>query len=484
MIKHKLIEILSTFDKNEFADFEKFTNSPFFNEGRNYLPVVKALKAFFPTFNDVKFTKEILFNQIYAGEKFNENKLNIAFSRLYNMSEDFLAAKRLKEDNFGKNKYILEAFLEKKLYRAFEKKMAAANNSINNESGFSEKYFEEKSILHRIDADKIFSNDELYQRKEDLLKRTEYTLYSMINRMILCRYDLTIFENEFGKSFDTGIVNEYFKVVDIEQILKCLKDSGSEYYAAMAMKYYGILLRMPCSNEIYSDFKELFYSNVDSLGNDEKFVYYNNMSAYCIRKSNEGDKDFDLELLNIYKEMLERNVISHNSADFIELQHYRNMLLTALDANDISFIEMLLDKYSDKLNPEHKNDMINFTRAKMHFARSEFEQSLNFASKVNHEFFLFKIDIRTLLLQLYFQLGYYEELFSLIDSFRHFISASSDISESRKTRFLNFLRFTNSIAKAVIEKDDLKLQKINEELDSGGDVALVPWLQSRIKITS
>lgn len=481
MIEHKLLDVLRTFNEIEFSEFDKFLRSPFHNDGRNYSGVLKGLKKYYPAFDNKNFTKENLFRESYPGEKFNGNKINIAFSRIYKGALEFMAFNSLKTNDFESNRLILTELNRRKLYSRFDKLLNETANLIKPNSDFSERYFEEKSLLYRIAAEKIFSAEEVYTRKIEIAKRTEYTLYSVINKIIMCRYDLSLFQNEFGSDYDSGFSGLFFKDVNIENILENLKTSGSVYYSILALKYYGLLLRTPCDENIYSKYKDLFYSQLENLSFSEKYVYFNNMAGFCIGKSNDGHKAYDDELMKIYREMLQHELFGHTPEEYFDLSHYRNMLLSALDINDLEFIDDLINKYSKRLNPQFRDDMINYSKAKLLFAKNQTDASLNYASKVKQDFFLFKPDIKILLLQLYFDSGFYEELFSLIDSFKHFISGSSDISDARKARYMNFLKHLSAITKLKIHFDDEKKTKIAKELESAHDIALKSWLLGKIQ---
>jgi len=52
--KLKLIQLLSSFTKEEFKEFEKFILSPYFNSSRNLHPLYLALKKYYPNLSDLK----------------------------------------------------------------------------------------------------------------------------------------------------------------------------------------------------------------------------------------------------------------------------------------------------------------------------------------------------------------------------------------------------------------------------------------------
>ncbi|MBK7255286.1 MAG: hypothetical protein IPI04_15600 [Ignavibacteria bacterium] len=66
----KLIQNLKTFTKDEIKLFERFVASPYFNNGRNYLPFLKELRNHYPDFKDLKgkLTSESVYKTISRKE--------------------------------------------------------------------------------------------------------------------------------------------------------------------------------------------------------------------------------------------------------------------------------------------------------------------------------------------------------------------------------------------------------------------------------
>lgn len=64
-----------------------------------------------------------------------------------------------------------------------------------------------------------------------------------------------------------------------------------------------------------------------------------------------------------------------------------------------------------------------------------------------------KINSKNLLIMLYYELNFLEELFSLIDSYKHFINRKNDISQNIKERCLPFLNNTSNLLKIKLSED-------------------------------
>ena len=82
--------------------------------------------------------------------------------------------------------------------------------------------------------------------------------------------------------------------------------------------------------------------------------------------------------------------------------------------------------------PEYRENMKNYSYARLYFEKGQFDEALNFLSKVKYDNFALKYDIRVLMLRIYYELHYTEEALSLIDTFRHFIAENKSLSQQKK----------------------------------------------------
>ncbi|MDQ3021861.1 MAG: hypothetical protein M3R36_15010 [Bacteroidota bacterium] len=92
----KLIQTLKTFTKDENKNFVKFVASPYFNKGRNYIPLLNELQKFYLDFEDERLTSEYLYKKIYPGRKFNKQVMWNQVSQLEKLAIEFLRQTGLK----------------------------------------------------------------------------------------------------------------------------------------------------------------------------------------------------------------------------------------------------------------------------------------------------------------------------------------------------------------------------------------------------
>jgi hypothetical protein len=138
--------------------------------------------------------------------------------------------------------------------------------------------------------------------------------------------------------------------------------------------------------------------------------------------------------------MIAKGLYSYSAGGEFIPRIFRNIVHTALMVRQYKWLESFLSVYLQKIPEDSRNNMGNMAKAMMFFEKREYEKSLSIISKIDYEIFHFKIDIKNLQMKIYYELGYFEELLSAIDSYRHFIANNKFISERYKaicTEFVN-----------------------------------------------
>src|SRR5690606_8526792 len=88
--------------QEELKSFEKFILSPYFTRGRDVSGFFSQIKKIYPDFKSSKINKEIFFNELFPGEKYNQKKLkNLSFELTY-LAEQFLISESLKKNESEK----------------------------------------------------------------------------------------------------------------------------------------------------------------------------------------------------------------------------------------------------------------------------------------------------------------------------------------------------------------------------------------------
>jgi hypothetical protein len=131
MINLKLIDILNTFTEAEFKDFIKFTCSVYFNRGRNYIPLLKTLKIFYPNFSNPKLTKAYLYKILYPGKEYNDQVMRNMLSGLLKICEQFIVTNKIKSDRTDYITILADELKNRMLFKLSENYINKSKNELS-----------------------------------------------------------------------------------------------------------------------------------------------------------------------------------------------------------------------------------------------------------------------------------------------------------------------------------------------------------------
>lgn len=472
MKETKLIELLSTFTKSELKNFVKFTESPYFMGDRNVTPLLNAIRQYHPSFEAKDFTIEKIYAKLYGNEKFNQGKIRTLISDLYKMAEEFLAHNRFKKNHAEKGFYISAELKERKLEKLFFKSLKIIEqkieeNKLDSFNGFSDK---EKTEAMQIE---YFSGKNNWE--ESIQHRTfhsESFILTFFMKYLRTQRFKYIAKKIYKHEIKNELIDAFEKNINIDSILKELKEKNYAYYPLLAMYNYVYKIALDSSTDKdYAEFKSLVMRNMPMFNRAERYMLMHDLIAYCIEKDN-----FKKEALNLYMYMLDNNVYTMFENEYLQALSYRTFIYIATGINEYLLIEEFINRHTDKLKPEYRENMKHYAYAYMYFSKKEFEKSLVNISKVKYQVFLFKADVKNLMLKIFYELNLYEQAASMLDTYKHYIQSSNEVSEHLKKIHSEFLIFFNRIIKIKstgIKKD---LDAVTIEILKNNSVVSKKWL--------
>jgi hypothetical protein len=120
--------------------------------------------------------------------------------------------------------------------------------------------------------------------------------------------------------------------------------------------------------------------------------------------------------------------------------------------------------------------MENLAMANLLFEKGKFEEALERLSKIPYDVFIYKVDIKNLMLRIYYELNLYESAFSMINAFRNFLASSEEISGGFKTQQMNFLNFYNKLLKMKADNKNEDAGFLLKEMEKKDSLASKQWL--------
>ncbi|MEO6695443.1 MAG: hypothetical protein ABIY50_13360 [Ignavibacteria bacterium] len=472
MQNQKLINLLKSFDAGEFRQFRDFIYSPAFTKNKNVIALFEELKTFYPDFNSDKLTDENLFINIFKDEKFDYFKIKNTISDLLVLGKEFLSFTKYKKDNFLKEKFLLEELRIRNLDMIYEQTYKAAIKHLDETKVKDENYFLKKTEM----TDEVTSfyspkepnvNFHLTQEKLDM-----FVSYSVTK--LLKIYNIILHE-KYQNNYD-------FNMRMFENIMDYLKSTKIENNPTLHVYYYIILLETEKADKYFYELKKLKKKYKDQLSDYDNYMIYLHMDGYCATAYNEfGRTDLLKEQFILTKE--------NTSYDSVQLgkilyPDFLNQIKKAVKVNEFEWADDYIRNFKDNLTAE-KQSTLNFCYGIISYKKGDLDEALDYFSKANFPNFIIKVQVKILLLQLYYEKKYYDQANSMIDTFRHYLSREKLIQNSIKSPILEFVKITGNLIKynSGIEDKDLnyKLNKIKTEIEnlSSNRFGIKLWLIER-----
>ena len=108
-----LITFLSSLDKSELREFDKFIHSPFHNNRSEVSRYFDVLKKFHPQFTGREFSKHHIFSLLYPGTSYKDDVLRRLSSNLLKAGEEFGAYITFRKEKFAYNTSLSAYYLSR-----------------------------------------------------------------------------------------------------------------------------------------------------------------------------------------------------------------------------------------------------------------------------------------------------------------------------------------------------------------------------------
>lgn len=427
MADTKLINLLRSLSSDELKQFEKFVDSTYHNKGRDLAQFLKTLKPYYPGFNQKNLSNELLFKKLFPGKDFDElksaNHIRTLTSHLFRLCKDFLIQVELENQNTTRQYLLLNQFRKRRLYKEFDKEFDNRHDQDEEISKGSVGYFVNEFLLSAVKRDCSLNRDDFENSVEFTIRASENILTAALiscykfadEKNLAAAYNIVPREN---------LLQPLLEHLDTDNLLPALKENNPGYYPYIEI-FHSIYMmnKFRDNTSYYFSLKELLKKHSALFGRAENYVLWNILLTYC-GVNRMGSK----EVFGIHKHILENGIYKLSDKENIHIVLFRNIVLNASAEGEYKWLEEFIEKYSDDLHDNHRENMKAYSMAYLHFAKSEFERALEYILKIKYNLFLFKLDLKILQLKIYYELGYFEECLSLVSTTLSYLKSTDELA--------------------------------------------------------
>jgi len=454
-MKYKFLNIIDSLSDDEFKNFGKFLNSPFFNESKKITGLYEYIKKFYHSHNLDRVTPESISEHVYGEGKYENMKTRKLLSDFTFQLECFLVHNSVKREEVTK-KILLAGEFRKKIpgkyllseLRELKKNIFAdSSDSINFYiSKFrlaDEELTTKKHIIHR---DIQIRN--IMELKKASLKLSLFTRLYLYHTLIQHNIQVEEFP-EYGFDNLKSFLTKYEKNLKTAE-----KDDKGMYLLYQVLR----LIIKRNLNTIFEEISKFIAENEGFLKKADVEFVMNTIVNFYMNEINRGRFENLSVFIEIFKKIDKNGYLDRiyeiNHIIFVEIVHFAVLL----KENELA--EAIIWKYFPKINAFYKVDSLNLAIAILRYGQNRIGEVRSQLEKLKYNSYGFYLIAKSMLLKIYFEENSLKYIYPLVDSFKHYLKRNKTIPQYFVESFSTFLSYLTKLTSVKMGnmKDILRIE--------------------------
>jgi len=397
----KLFLLLKILTGKEIRELELWLSSPIHNKSESVLHFYRNIIRHHPNF-DEPINKLTLLN--YSGvlhasseretiSPKEEAALRKITFKLTAQIQDFLAWQKFKEDKFIEKRYLMDTLLERKMYKLVSAISTRAWKELHASPQRHLKYGEHAFLITEMD---FYLNFFLKNRGSDIGMQEVINILTQAYLSKLLKYYCAAKNGE-------KILKNSYEYPFIDSVKKYVANNVEKNIPVTNMYYMLLNLIDEEKDKYYYELKNYLFSNVNTLDNNEIRQFFSFMINHCVLRDREGKTQFWQEQHEIYLKGLAMKCWS--TGLHFSIHQFVHTITNALKLNKLEWANQFVEAYQAELNPNTKDNIVNYCKALISFHTKELGAAQSYLSKINApKDFFYHLRIKLLLIKIYYDL--------------------------------------------------------------------------------
>lgn len=445
--------------------FEKFLLSPYFNQRKDLVLLYHFIEK--NVSEEIDLKKETVWKSIFPNQKFSESKLRLLMSYLQRLFEQFIAVEEVVNNKITIKLKTASWFRNQGMENLHESILKDTSNQLEKQPLRNADYFyhryqlevEKYKIAYRKKPDKSAN----FQKVIDDLDLAFLSMKLRQSCLLLAH------DKIYRWGFDKGFLKNVFEYLDKKRLLD---------NPAIGMYFYCYkMLENSEKEEWFHAFKNELLKHGHLFDQQEVQDLFLMAINYCIRRVNDGFRNYFQDIMDFYKEGLEKEYLLQNG--LLSRFTYHNIVSVALQIDQADWAEEFIENWTNRLERRFRERMFSFNQAKIAYHRKDYDEAIPLLQRANYHDLLLNLGARTLLLKIYFELGEFDLLQSHLDAFSSYLRRKPGLSY-HKTNYRNLIRYTNRLL-SIQKSDKEEVRKFKLNVNKEEILTEKEWLLKRIE---
>ncbi|MDX1666015.1 MAG: hypothetical protein R3350_02250 [Saprospiraceae bacterium] len=479
MQQSKLVKHIREMSSQERDRFSQFVYSPYFNQHRETRELLDVILTALDG-SASQLDRRRVFDRLYPGEEYEEQKLHNVMSYLKKLYHRFLAQEYFEQQPYEQSLCAIEAAYDSNRFTVFTNRAKFMEKTLRKEPVRDSQFHDARYRLNRMLG---------YYRMSYVDRSRSTNMQVMLDE--LDRYYIAEkLKHSCHLTANTILMNTQYDFGFLDPLLDHIRRQWDDFQEDTSIvMYYTILmsLREEDNNQHYLALKDMLASKTSMLSLEEARDLYAFSYNYCILQINKGNNDYKRELFQLYRQGLKNELLLSNG--ILSEWNYKNITTLGCSLKEFEWTESFIQEYKGLL-PEHRQEnAFNYNLANLYYHKEMYDQAIDLLQRVQFTDVKYHLNSTFLLLRTYYELRDTEALLSLIETFRIYIIRNRKMTTDQKRGWTNFLRFAKKLVlykhqASTYTRGELheKLTDLSEKVEATTNIFNKHWLLAECRL--
>ena len=448
MNDNKLFSLFNSLSGVEKRECGKLLKSPFFNQKDEIIRlwewmimIKKQKKRFFPPVQEA-------FAYAYPGTTFDMAKWRHLQSSLSLLIEKLLVQRALHNEPLWSDLHLAPIYKQKKLpkllFATFKRAEKQLAQMPKDHHYYHYQYQIQWEKYAAIESTERVGKKNLTNIGESL------DIYIISSKLRLA----CLMESHHAVS------NATYDATFLPLLIQYLEGNKMLEVPAIALYYHCYKSLTAGAESDFRAFRKTLEEQQQDIPLSERTTFLLLAINFCIKQLNYGKLRYIQEAFELYQTGLDTKALL--SDGYLSRFAYKNIVALALKLNKFEWVRKFIDDYAIFLRKEYQDSNQKYNLARLYFIKKEFNKAMPMLAQIDDNDLLLNLDSRVMLLKMYYEMGEFDALESLLTSFRILLLRKKKIIGYHQQHYLNMLSYIKKMMKLNHhDKEAVRLFKEN-----------------------
>ncbi len=452
----KIEYTLKAMGKVELRLFRFFLESPLFNTRTDVIRLYEWLGH-----NPLE-PRQDTYAYVYPDTAFDGQKMRLVMSYLQQAAEQFLAFQQWQKTLAAPQCHLLRAVRERNLETHFNEALKTAKSALEKQALRNPDYYTTMGQVLWEEARFMSVRNPGDGHYLSALSQNADVLWATQKLRLFClqRAQKNVYKSEGALPF-----REEVEAVVLRDALLSIP--------AVAIWYYCLkMLEAPQVLDYFNAFKQLLLAQDRQFDTEEIRDLHLFAINYCIKRANEGHGIFYQDIMDFYKDGLQKEYLLENGV--LSRFTFHNIVGAGITIQEYDWVEQFISQYRTTLERTYREATYSFNLARLEFARKRYDVLLPLLQSANYHDPLISLAAKSMALKIYYETREYDLLESHLEAMKNYIRRKTTLGYHR-TYYLNLVKYTQKLM-ALNWLDAQEVEKIRAKI--GNETMLIgrEWL--------